>query len=61
MIAGISTELAHPVEVESLPSRPGDVKHSQADNSALMALVPGVTPTAFDKGLQATIEWFRAR
>ena len=61
VIAGISTELAHPVEVESLPPRPGDVKHSQADNSALMALLPGVTPTAFDKGLQDTIEWFRTR
>jgi len=61
VIAGISTELGHPVEVKSLPSRPGDVKHSQADNSALMELVPEVLPTPFDEGLRATIEWFTAR
>lgn len=61
VITGISTELGRPVEVESLPSRPGDVKHSQADNSALMALVPGATATPFDEGLRATIEWFTTR
>jgi UDP-glucose 4-epimerase len=61
VIVGISNELGHEVEVESLPSRPGDVKHSQADNSAMMALLPGVSATPFDEGLRATIEWFTAR
>ena len=61
VIAGISTELGRVVEVESLPSRPGDVKHSQADNSALMALLPGLSAVSFDEGLRATIGWFRTR
>jgi UDP-glucose 4-epimerase len=61
VIAGISTELGRAVEIESLPSRPGDVNHSQADNSALAALLPGATTTPFDEGLRATIEWFRTR
>ena len=61
VIAGISAELGHEVEVESLPSRPGDVKHSQADNSALMALLPSASATPFDEGLRATIGWFRTR
>jgi UDP-glucose 4-epimerase len=61
VIAGIATELGRAVDVESLPSRPGDVKHSQADNSALLKLVPGVTATPFDEGLRATIGWFTNR
>lgn len=39
--------------------RPGDVKHSQADNSSLMALFPDVTAVSLDEGIRHTLEWFR--
>lgn len=61
VIAGIGLELGRPIPVEMLPTRPGDVKHSQADNSALVALVPGVSPVDFGTGLRQTIEWFKSR
>ena len=61
VIDGIRRELRRPVAIDRLPSRTGDVKHSQADNSALMALVPGAKPVPFDEGLRATIDWFRSR
>ena len=61
VIDGIRRELRRPVAIDHLPSRTGDVKHSQADNSALMALVPGAKPVPFDEGLRATIDWFRSR
>lgn len=46
------------VEVTPLPSRAGDVKHSQADNSVLRSLFPGVAPVELPEGLAATIAWF---
>jgi UDP-glucose 4-epimerase len=42
-------------------SRPGDVRHSQADNSRLCELFPGVVPTALAVGIRHTVEWFRAQ
>ncbi|MDA2958500.1 MAG: NAD-dependent epimerase/dehydratase family protein [Actinomycetota bacterium] len=61
VIDGIGRELGRRVAIDHLPSRPGDVKHSQADNSALMALVPGVSAVPFEHGLRTTIDWFRSR
>ena len=61
VIDGIQKELGRTVHVEHLPTRAGDVKHSQADNSALTALVPDIRPIPFDDGLATTIEWFRSR
>ncbi|MDA2958415.1 MAG: NAD-dependent epimerase/dehydratase family protein [Actinomycetota bacterium] len=61
VIEGIGRELDRSVPIDHLPHRPGDVKHSQADNSALLALVPGANPVPFDEGLRATIDWFRSR
>ena len=40
--------------------RVGDVKHSQADNSVLMSLFPGVVPVTLDEGLRVTAEWLRS-
>jgi UDP-glucose 4-epimerase len=61
VIAGISQLLGREVAVDLQPSRPGDVKHSQADNSALQALLPGIEPVAFAEGLRAAVDWFRSR
>jgi UDP-glucose 4-epimerase len=61
VIAGISQLLGKVVAVDHQPSRPGDVKHSQADNSVLQALLPEIEPVAFTDGLRATVDWFRSR
>ena len=61
VINGISGHLGRPVEIEPLPPRAGDVKHSQADNASLRSLVPNVEPKPFDDGLRATIDWFQSR
>ena len=60
VIALIETELGHPVERRHVERRTGDVPHSQADCSRLLALIPDVQPVPFDDGLRATIEWMRS-
>jgi UDP-glucose 4-epimerase len=60
VIAAIETELGHPLERDHQPPRAGDVRDSQADQSALRALFPDVTPVPFEDGRRATIDWFRA-
>jgi UDP-glucose 4-epimerase len=39
--------------------RPGDVRHSQADQLRLQALFPDVKPVDFRVGLERTVDWFR--
>jgi len=39
--------------------RPGDVRHSQADNASLRALFPDVSPVSLDEGLAETVTWFK--
>jgi UDP-glucose 4-epimerase len=39
--------------------RPGDVKHSQADNAVLRTLFPDVKPVSLEQGIQETIAWFK--
>jgi UDP-glucose 4-epimerase len=41
------------------PARAGDVRDSQADQSRLRALFPGVEPDSLVEGLRATVDWFR--
>lgn len=41
-----------------LPSRAGDVKHSQADNRVLTALFPDVQPVPLKEGIMDTLKWF---
>lgn len=45
------------VSVEYRDRRPGDVSHSQADNSTLQALFPNVVPVSLDAGLANTLRW----
>ena len=39
--------------------RPGDVRHSQADNAVLRSLFPEVEPVTLDTGLAETVAWFK--
>ncbi|HLI73347.1 MAG TPA: NAD-dependent epimerase/dehydratase family protein [Acidimicrobiales bacterium] len=43
------------------PSRPGDVPHSQADQTKLRALFPFLEPVGLEEGLRTTVAWFRAQ
>jgi UDP-glucose 4-epimerase len=45
--------------VEHRDPRPGDVKHSQADNTSLRALFPDVSPVSLEQGLAETVTWFK--
>lgn len=52
--------LGRPLEVVHAPPRPGDVRHSQADQSRLRALFPDIVPVDFERGLKETVAWFAA-
>lgn len=60
VVAELQTVLGHPVEVEHLPTRAGDVRDSQADNARLRSLFPEAEPVPFTDGLTKTVEWFRS-
>lgn len=47
-------------KVEHGPPRPGDVKHSQADNHVLRALFPDVEPVPLEQGIAETVAWFES-
>lgn len=51
--------LDRPIERTHIETRAGDVAHSQADNTRLMALFPDLEPVAFDQGLVSTVEWMQ--
>lgn len=48
-----------PATVEHRAPRPGDVRHSQADNTSLRALFPDVSPVPLEQGLAETVTWFK--
>ncbi len=59
VISLLEAELGHPLEVEHLAPRVGDVPHSQAANDRLRALFPDIEAVSLTDGLRATVEWFR--
>ncbi len=59
LVALLAQQLGHPVAVEHVASRAGDVPHSQADTRLLRSLFPDVEPVALESGLEATIGWMR--
>ena len=61
VIAKLAKILGHEVDVEELPARPGDVRDSQADDTALRALFPEVHAVPLQAGLSATVSWLAAR
>ena len=67
---GTNTSLTHLIEVltvttgvtaviEQRPERPGDVRHSQADNAVLRSLFPEVGPVPLEQGIAETVAWFK--
>lgn len=52
-VTGTTAEVLH------RDPRPGDVPHSQADNTTLRGLFPDVKPVTLQEGLTQTVEWFK--
>ncbi|HUP85922.1 MAG TPA: NAD-dependent epimerase/dehydratase family protein [Acidimicrobiales bacterium] len=48
-----------PIKREHVDPRPGDVRHSQADQTRLRSLFPDVEPISLADGLAETVSWFR--
>ena len=57
MIDELEWVVGTPLHRDHVDARAGDVPHSQADNAALRALFPAVTPSALADGLGHTVEW----
>lgn len=57
LIEAIERQLNTTVQVDRQPTRPGDVRHSQADSGLLRNLFPDVQPVSLDVGLASTIDW----
>ena len=57
VIERIEGILGTSLDREHQPSRPGDVPHSQADQTSLRSLFPDLEPTSIDDGLAATVAW----
>jgi UDP-glucose 4-epimerase len=60
VLVALEDLLGRPVPREHRPPRAGDVRHSQADQTRLRGLFPGLEPTGFRDGLESTVAWFRA-
>jgi UDP-glucose 4-epimerase len=60
VIAVIEQILGHDLDVVHTDPRPGDVRHSQADQTRLRQLFPDVAAQDFEEGLRETIDWFRS-
>ena len=69
---GTRTDLLHVVElieditgrqleIEFQPSRPGDVRDSQADTTRLLTLFPDIDPVELRVGLEETVAWHQQR
>jgi UDP-glucose 4-epimerase len=59
VIALLEAHLGESLERVHTEVRPGDVPHSQADNSLLRSVFGGVTPVPLTEGLAATVQWMR--
>jgi len=61
LIALIERLLGTTLARDHAPPRAGDVRDSQADDSALKRLFPDVSPVPLEEGVRATLAWFEAR
>ncbi|MER7724684.1 NAD-dependent epimerase/dehydratase family protein [Streptomyces sp. NPDC096323] len=59
LIPVIETAAGGQIRRKHLPSRAGDVPHSQADSGRLRALFPTAAPVALEEGVSATVDWLR--
>jgi UDP-glucose 4-epimerase len=60
VVSELEQIIGRPIARRHVAPRPGDVRHSEADNRVLRSLFPQVVPTPRIDGLRATVEWFEA-
>ena len=60
LIATLEEVTGRSLEVEHLPRRVGDIRHSSADQTMLRSLYPDLAPVPLQDGLSATVRWFEA-
>ncbi|MET7375528.1 NAD-dependent epimerase/dehydratase family protein [Micromonospora arida] len=60
VVSELEQIIGRPISRRHVAPRPGDVRHSDADNRVLRSLFPDVVPTHRVDGLRATVEWFEA-
>jgi UDP-glucose 4-epimerase len=60
LIELIERHLGVPVHRLHTDPRPGDVRDSQADQSALRSLFPSIEAVPLEAGIGSTLEWFRS-
>lgn len=61
VIGVLEAVLDRRLEVAFGDPRPGDVRHSQADQGRLRALFPDIEPMDFTEGVRTTVDWSRSR
>ncbi|MES9510378.1 NAD-dependent epimerase/dehydratase family protein [Streptomyces sp. NPDC000609] len=59
LVTELEAVLGTPLNPQYVPPRPGDVRHSHAENSRLLRLFPEIEPVPLREGLERTVEWFR--
>jgi UDP-glucose 4-epimerase len=60
LLARLEQILDRPIERAHTHPRAGDVRDSQADQTNLRALFPGIEPVELDDGLRRTVAWFES-
>ncbi|MDV9197257.1 NAD-dependent epimerase/dehydratase family protein [Streptomyces sp. Wh19] len=60
LITELEAVLGTLLNPQYVPPRPGDVRHSHAENSRLLRLFPEIEPVPLREGLERTVEWFRS-
>ncbi len=59
LVSVLESVTGQTARVEHRDPRPGDVRHSQADNRVLRSLAPHIEPVPLRQGLLETVDWFR--
>ncbi|MDP9073225.1 MAG: NAD-dependent epimerase/dehydratase family protein [Actinomycetota bacterium] len=59
LIEQLEALLGRALTIEHADPRPGDVRHSTADQTRLRLLFPDIEPVSLADGLRATIAWFQ--
>jgi len=60
LLEALEALIGGPIERKYTSSRPGDVRHSQADISRARELLGYVSSIGLEEGLRRTLEWFRS-
>jgi UDP-glucose 4-epimerase len=60
VISQLERDIGAELPVTHCPPRSGDVAHSRADSSRLLAMLPGLVHEPFDVCLARTLAWYRA-